>query len=110
MHHVILHLAITSNRIASKFTNRSAIRESILNSASVGLPICPRGERQTPVDNRCRSRVEYPEHVLLVLPRDDDRHDRVNAQGKEEGKMEIELESCGAARESTRWGEVGDRD
>ena len=37
-------------------------------------------------DNRCRSRVEYPEHVLLVLPRDDDRHDRVNAQAKRGGK------------------------
>lgn len=37
---------------------------SFFNSASVGLPICRRARAL--VDNRCRSTVEYPEHVSLV--------------------------------------------
>lgn len=34
----------------------------------------------TPVDNRCRSTLEYPEHVSLVPPGTTIGHDRANAR------------------------------
>lgn len=42
----------------------------------------------TPVDNRCRSTLEYPEHVSLVPPGTTIGHDRANAreEGGEGGK------------------------
>lgn len=59
----------------------------------------------TPVDNRCRSTLEYPEHVSLVPPGTTIGHDRASAQeggkggrGGKDGSQKARREYSGGVK------------